>query len=173
MRQPTRREWNAIKERRQSAARQRFQDGPVTAGVPDGLYVDPAKVAVPPTGAPVKPSPTARATPEHAQEAAEHGDKGRQFARYDETWRAAILAAGRSVRPATHRLVAVLLAEADFRRQIKASAAISTAASLTPNEKRQALEQLEKLGLIAVEWRGRGRVPIATPLHLSGRPVRK
>jgi hypothetical protein len=99
--------------------------------------------------------------------------KRRQFARYDETWRAAILAAGRSVRPATHRLVAVLLAEADFHRQIKVSAAISTAASLTPNEKRQALEQLEKLGLIAVEWSGRGKVPIVTPLHLSGRPARK
>ena len=74
-----------------------------------------------------------------------HTVKHRQFARYDETWRTAILAAGRSVRPATHRLVAVLLAEADFHLQIKVSAAISTAASLTPNEKRQALEQLEKL----------------------------
>jgi hypothetical protein len=67
----------------------------------------------------------------------------------------------------------VLLAEADFHLQIKVSAAISTAASLTPNEKRQALEQLEELGLIAVEWRGRGRVPIATPLRLRGRPAQK
>jgi hypothetical protein len=99
--------------------------------------------------------------------------KRRQFTRYDEAWRATILAGGRSVRPPTHRLVAVLLAEADFRRQIKIGAAISAAASLTSHEKRRALEQLEKLGLITVEWRGRGRIPIATPLRLGGRPVRK
>ena len=99
--------------------------------------------------------------------------KRRQFARYDETWRAQILAAGRLVRPATHRLVAVLLAKADFERRILIGKEIAAEASLTRNEKRQALRQLEKLGLIAVERRGNGRAPIAIPLHLGGRPSRR
>jgi hypothetical protein len=97
----------------------------------------------------------------------------RQFRRFDEMWAEKLLAAGPSVRPETWRLMTVLLAEADFKRRCPISAAISTAASLTRKQKRLALEQLEQLGLIAVEWRGRGRVPIAAPLHLASRPGRR
>jgi hypothetical protein len=96
--------------------------------------------------------------------------KRRQFARYDETWRARILAADPLPSREALLLALVLVAEADFRRQIPISTTITKAARLTRFQKLAALEHLERLGLIAVEWRGRGRVPIVTPLHLGGRP---
>jgi hypothetical protein len=77
------------------------------------------------------------------------------------------------VKAATHRLALVLIAKADFDRCILIGTEIAAEASLTRNEKPQALRQLEELGLITVEWRGRGRAPIAAPLHLGGRPGRR
>lgn len=99
--------------------------------------------------------------------------KRRQFARYDETWRAPVLAAGKSVRAATHRLIAVLIAKADFDKRILIGKEIEAEAGLSPYEKRQALQHSEKLGLIAIERRGSGRAPIVTPLCLGGRPGRR
>jgi hypothetical protein len=151
MKSPTPEEWKQLKTARVPAARK----APASpAALPDSLFLPDdykAPEAMPEAGKPVR---------------------RRQFVRYDETWHSQILAAGRSVRPATHRLAAVLLAKADFDWRIKAGAEIEKEASVTRNEKLQALLQLETLGLVEVERRS-GRLPVVTPLRLSGRPRRK
>jgi hypothetical protein len=102
-----------------------------------------------------------------------HRTKRRQFRRFDETWAETLLTADPPVSVAVWRLALVLLAAADFERHIKITVAITKTAQLTRFNKREVLERLEQLGLVRVEWRGRGRVPIATPLHLGGRPSRR
>jgi hypothetical protein len=153
MKQPTQAQWNQLKEQRTQAAPSPQE--PLTA-LPDGLFLPDDYQA-------------AAASPEGGGKPA----SGRVYIRYDETWSAPIDAAGRSVTAATHRLIKVLLAKADYARCIKANIKIEIAANVTRHEKREALLQLEKLGLVTVEWRGRGLAPFVTPLHLGGRPKRK
>jgi hypothetical protein len=99
-------------------------------------------------------------------------DEGRRkFRQLDESWVTRLLSDPHT--PPWIRLAIVVLAEADFHRRIKITSAIEKAARLTRRQKRGALEHLERSGLISVEWRGRGRVPIATPLHLRRRPERE
>jgi hypothetical protein len=153
MNRPTQAEWNRLKEQRTQA--EPSPQEPLAA-LPDDLFLpDDYRASTAPSEDAGSPA------------------KRRVYVRYDETWGGPIGVAGRSVTAATHRLVRVLLAKADFDRSILVGTQIEIAASVTRNEKRQALLQLEKLGLLAVEWRGRGRAPIATPLHLGGRPRRK
>jgi hypothetical protein len=98
-------------------------------------------------------------------------NRRREFRRLDETWANLLLTDPDT--PPWARLAIVLLAEADFHQHIKVTAKIATAAHLTRNQKRRALKHLERQGFISVEWRGRGRALIATPLQLSGRPRRR
>jgi hypothetical protein len=67
----------------------------------------------------------------------------------------------------------VLVSEADFNRHITISGTVTKAARLTRFNKRKAIDDLERLGLVRVERRSKGRAPIVTPLHLSNRPYRK
>jgi hypothetical protein len=97
----------------------------------------------------------------------------RQFRRFDEPWAIQLLAADPPVSAAVWRLSLVILAAADFRRQFLVSDRMSAVARLTRSRKREAVERLEQLGLIAVEWRGQGRAPRVTPLSLGGRPGRR
>jgi hypothetical protein len=99
--------------------------------------------------------------------------KRRQFRRLDETWAEKLLTSNPLVSRGALLLALVLLAEADFHERIKVTAEVTKVARLTRFRKRAALRDLERLGLIAVEWRGNGRAPIVIPLNLSRRPGRK
>ena len=84
-----------------------------------------------------------------------------------------MLAADPPVSAAVCRLALVLLAEADFHREILIADDISVAARLVRSHKRETLERVEQLGLIEVEWRGRGRASRAVPRRLGSRPGRE
>jgi hypothetical protein len=147
MRNPTQAAWNLPKERRKERHRSLIE-------LPDDLFLaddDDGSVEPPP----------ARIS------------RRRQFRRYDETWAAQMLASEPLVSRGALLLALVLLAEADFHERIKVTAEITKAARLTRFRKRAALQDLERLGLIKVEWRGNGRAPIVTPLNLGGRPGRR
>jgi hypothetical protein len=151
MRRPTQVEWNRLKEQYGRGPQKTQQSA---AALPEDLFL-PDDYGV---------QPAARAD-------SEKPPKRRRFRRLDEPWAERLLADTRT--PPWIRLAIVLLAEADFHRRIKVSASVEKDARLTRRQKRPALEYLEQLGFIAAEWRGRGRAPIATPLHLTGRPGRK
>jgi hypothetical protein len=95
--------------------------------------------------------------------------KRRQFRRFDETWVEKLLPLLNPI----GRLALVLLAEADFHRHIKVTSEVAKEARLTLKQQRGLLLQMEQLGLISIERRGRGRAQIATPLRLGGRPGRR
>jgi hypothetical protein len=157
MKRPTQTEWNDLKEQRKRASQGSHQ---AASKLPDDLFLDPNNIAP-------------EVAPEHAQGPSKKLAKSRKFRRFDETWAGPLLAADPPVNAAVWQLALVLLAQADFQRQIKITSTIAKEARLTHRTKRPAIEDLERLGLIQVEWRGRGRSPIATPLHLSGRPRRR
>jgi hypothetical protein len=106
--------------------------------------------------------------PELTPEPVEHNAKRCKFTRLDTPWRDRLFAE----LDGWLRLAVVLLEEADFHRRIEVGTPIMAAAGLPRQRKRECLERLERLGLIAIEWQGQG-MPIITPLHLSGRPRRR
>jgi hypothetical protein len=106
-----------------------------------------------------------------AAEPVDAAAKRRQFRRLDETWAERLLSGPHT--PPWIRLAIVLMAEADFHRRIRITRVIEKEARISRNQKRGALEHLERQGFISVEWRGQGRAPVATPLRLTGRPERK
>jgi hypothetical protein len=152
VKQPTRAEWNRLKEQRGRVAPDPQQASESAGALPDDLflpddYVDPAATT----------------------EDAERPHKRRQFRRFDETWAEKLL----PLMNPLGRLALVLLAEADFHQHIKATSETARAAGLTLKQQSTALARLERLGLASVERRGRGRPQIATPLRLAGRPRRR
>ncbi|MGA8761238.1 MAG: hypothetical protein WB611_33870, partial [Stellaceae bacterium] len=106
-------------------------------------------------------------------ESLERPTNKRQFRRFDETWAEVLLAADPPVSAAVWRLALVLLAEADFHREILIADDVSAAARLGRSRKRETLERMEQLRLIKVEWRGQGRAARVVPYRLGGRPSRK
>lgn len=106
------------------------------------------------------------------EEALQPPHKRRRFRRFDEIWAERLLTADPLPSREALLLALVLVTEADFKRHITVATAITKAARLTRFNKRAALGDLERLGLVRVEWRGRGKAPIVTPLLLD-RPRRK
>jgi hypothetical protein len=155
MKQSTQAEWIRLKARRGKAAESPQQDLGIASPLPEDLFL----------------SDTAYVEQVFTPAEPERSRKRRQFRRLDEAWAEKLLADPRV--PPMVRLVIVLLAEADFHRHIKITTTLAKEAGLTRHQKRAALKYLERQGYIAVAWRGSGRAPIATPLHLGGRPNRR
>ena len=156
MKQPTREEWIQRKAQRVQGPPGPRQSPETAPGLPEDLFL-----------------PDDYAEPAAAPEGSKRPIKRRQFRRFDETWAEILLAADPPASAAVWRLALVLLAEADFHREILIADDISVAARLVRCRKRETLERMEQLGLIGVEWRGRGRAARVVPRRLDGRPSRK
>jgi hypothetical protein len=152
MKSPTLEEWSRMKERRTRAAPSPQQASEGAPSLPEDLFL-----------------PDDYVGPATAPEGAERRVERRQFVRFDKTWAEKLL----PLMNPMARLALVLLAKADFERHIKATSKTAKAGLLTLKQQRELLLQMERLELISIERRGRGRAQIVTPLRLGGRPDRR
>jgi hypothetical protein len=87
----------------------------------------------------------------------------RHFTVFAETWARPLIANRASA--AMWALSLILQQQADYWDSFPVTNSLLARASLTPRWKKTILTQLEKLGLIRIEWRGH-QSPMVTPLLL-------